>query len=109
VLKFVIGLARILSRSKKSFDKIQPLPQFFVPAVTMPIATGNSVKAPIEQDSSDDDFSGFDEDGGVELDHDDTDKSNVTPEQEQFHGVHPDRVRSAGNGAGPNGRDMFSV
>ena len=154
MLKFAIGLARILSKSKKSFDKIEPPLPIFAPAVTMPTATktklpnagskrkaevakdvsakgskkpkidrprskavvpkpikhnGRSVQTPIEQVSSDDGFDGFDEDGGVELDHDDADNSNVTPEKEQFHGVHPERVKAAGNGAGPNGKDMFSV
>lgn len=69
----------------------------------------NSVKAPLEKDSSGDDFSSFDEDGGVELDYEDMDKSDLKPEQVQFHGVHPDRVKAAGNGAGPNGSVISSV
>lgn len=152
-MNFAIGLARILSRSKKVSIRYNHFYQFCA-TLTMPTATtkklpnagskrkaelvkefstkgskkpkidhsrskvvapkstkpaGKTVKAPIEQESSDDDFGDFDEDGGAGLGHDDTDKSNATPDQEQFHGVHPDRVKAAGNGAGPNGRNISSI
>ena len=54
-------------------------------------------------DSNDDDFDGFEEDGGVTLDvagdSDEAEESLPTVQQ----GVHPDRIKANGNGSGPNG------
>ncbi len=74
-------------------------------------AKGSIVKNATVQgpaDSSDDDFDGFDEDGGVALDDsqesDQAEESLPTVQQ----GLHPDRVKAHGNGAGPNGTIFYS-
>ena len=89
---------------KPKFDSLRSKAQ--TPKATKPAV--KSMRAPVEQNSSDDDFDGLDEDGGVDLDKDeDTDESKDIPVPEQFQGVHPDRVKAAGNGAGPNGMFTF--
>jgi hypothetical protein len=58
---------------------------------------GKGVRLQDQPDSSDDEYDGFDDDGGVALD--DTEESLPTEQQ----GVHPDRVKANGLSAGPNG------
>jgi hypothetical protein len=77
-----------------------------VPQAQVVKAKGPIVKEATVQtqtDSSDDDFDEFDEDGGVALD----DAEDSDDAEESLHivqqGVHPDRVKANGNGAGLNG------
>jgi hypothetical protein len=62
-----------------------------------------------QADSNDEDSNGSDEDGGVALDNsEDSDESEQSlPAVHQ--GVHPDRVKANGNGAGPNGIIFYSI
>jgi hypothetical protein len=85
--------------------------------VKIPRAQATKGKGPIvkevtveaQADSSDEDSNDSDEDGGVALDDaEDSDESEESmPTVRQ--GVHPDRVKANGNGAGPNGRIFNTI
>jgi hypothetical protein len=78
-------------------------------------STTEVLKEQAQADSSDDDFDGSDEDGGVALEGsedtdelDELDESEDAPQRGQ-QGVHPDRLKANANGAGQNGMIIHLV
>jgi hypothetical protein len=101
VTKKTENLAVIGSNGKKDTK----VPRAQVVKAKGPIVKKATVQT--QTDSSDDDFDEFDEDGGVALDDaEDSDTEESLPTVQQ--GVHPDRVKANGNGAGLNGTILYS-
>ena len=64
----------------------------------------NDAKFPTEELSTDEEYNGFDDDGGVELNEaEESEESTDKLEQGSHEGLHPDRVKVVASGAGPNG------
>lgn len=99
VSKKTENLAVIGSNGKKNTK----VPHVQVVKAKGPIVKNATVQT--QTDSSDDEF---DEDGGVALD----DAENSDGAEESLptvqQGVHPDRIKANGNGAGPNGTIFHS-
>jgi hypothetical protein len=72
-------------------------------------ATVKEVTVQALADSSDEDFDGIDDDGGVALDDAEDSYESEEPLPTVHQGVHPDRVKANVNGAGPNGTILNSV
>jgi hypothetical protein len=111
----IAGSKRKAEAAKEASAKGSKKPKIESPRdrAQAPKSTGTAVKsmkAPIEQVSSDDDFEGFSEDGGVKLDNDeDANHSEDAVQHEEFQGLHSERVKAAGQGAGPNGTMFFHI
>lgn len=101
--KAEIGKDNYVKKPKVDGDKKSRGPEVKVKKVHVKAPKEKKAPKVVEPEpSSDDEFDGMSEDGGAALDEEEDDSESI-PIPRAEDGIHPDRLKAATNGAGPNG------